>query len=181
MDLSLKQREPEEDFEPTPEERVAVKIAEVLATARRLWPDLDLPVPSVRYDCRGARAGAARAHEWTVRFNRALLERHTEQFLARTVPHELAHLIVARLTKGAAYRVKHHGPEWRHVMRRLGAEDARRCHDYDITGLVRRQRRFTYVCRNGHRHEVATVSHNRIRRHGAICRLCNTPVLLVQS
>jgi len=50
------------------------------------------------------------------------LDKHTEQVIARTVPHEIAHCYVAKYYPNA---VKGHGKEWKRLMEALGCEQSR--------------------------------------------------------
>lgn len=131
-----------------------------------------LPKPLVRFDLRGQSAGQVRidgSGRGTIRYNAALLLRHGETFLARTVPHEVAHY-VAFFHHGRGIRP--HGHEWQHWVRLLGGE-AERCHNYDTDGLRTRQTRwFTYHCRCGN-HQLSSVRHNRVSRGvHYLCRRC---------
>jgi SprT protein len=135
---------------------------------------IEIPGPQVRFDLRGKAAGQARmldGRNCEIRYNRALLARYPEDFLARTVPHEAAHVVVFRLY---GRRVKPHGPEWKGVMSLFGAEPTR-CHSYDVGGLQgRRLARYRYrcACRS---HELTSIRHNRIRGGQIyLCRHCGT-------
>jgi SprT protein len=128
--------------------------------------------PSIRFDLRGQAAGQFRlgpGGEPMIRYNPALLARHEAEFLAQTVPHEVAHyLAYLRFGRG----IRPHGPEWQQIMQALGA-DPRRCHDFDVSGLAtRRIRRHLYHCRCGE-HRLTSIRHHRILRGASyVCRNC---------
>jgi SprT protein len=130
------------------------------------------PAPRVLFDLRGQAAGQFRvcaAGEPTIRYNRQLLARHEAEFLAQTVPHEVAHyLAYLRFGRG----IRPHGREWQQIMQGLGA-DPRRCHDFDVTDLAaRRVRRHLYHCRCGE-HALTSIRHHRIQRGASyVCRGC---------
>jgi SprT protein len=130
------------------------------------------PVVEIRFDLRGKSAGMAShgaAEGMRIRYNRVLLEENGEDFLRRTVPHEVAHLIT-RLVFGP--RCRPHGEEWRRVMRFFGA-DTSRCHGYDTSrARARTLREYPYVC--GCRdHSLTSIRHNRARRgQRYLCRAC---------
>ncbi|HEB96614.1 MAG TPA: hypothetical protein ENI96_09325 [Sedimenticola thiotaurini] len=131
-----------------------------------------LPRPRVRWDLRGSSAGQARfpaAGDPEIRFNAQLLADNGEAFIARTVPHELAHVVVHLLHRG---RARPHGPEWRAVMILFGA-DPKRCHDYDLAQVrQRRMRRFSYRC-DCRSHRISAIRHNRMLRGQVyLCRHC---------
>ncbi len=135
-----------------------------------------IPRPRVRWDLRGAAAGQARfpaggASE--IRFNAQLLAENGDAFIARTVPHELAHLVVHLLHRG---RARPHGAEWRAVMALFGA-DPRRCHDYDLSRVPRRRlRRFPYRC-DCRRHQITAIRRNRMAAGQVyLCRHCGAPL-----
>ncbi len=133
-----------------------------------------IPVPQVeiRFDLRGRAAGQARLFAKgrpVIRYNPLLLEENGEKFMARTVPHEAAHVIVFRLH---GTRIRPHGPEWRDVMDLFGA-DKRRCHDFDTSrSRARTPSRYTYHC-TCREHELSSIRHKRILAGQAYyCRAC---------
>jgi SprT protein len=139
---------------------------------------IDIPEPDIRFDLPGKTAGQVHIRAGRlclVRYNLGLLQRHPEDFLTATVPHETAHLVTVRLFGTG---VKPHGREWRAVMRLFGAEP-RRCHDYDVEGLqARRIRRFSYRC-GCRSHLLTSIRHNRILDgHVYLCRGCGQPLEL---
>jgi SprT protein len=156
-------------------ERVVHRTEELTALGAHLIGRATAP-PRIAFDLRGQAAGqfrVAAAGEPTIRYNRVLLARHETQFLAETVPHEVAHYL-AYLRFG--HGVRPHGPEWQQIMQGLGA-DPRRCHDFDVTGLAtRRIRRHRYHCRCGE-HELSSIRHHRVLRGASyICRRCGQPL-----
>jgi SprT protein len=153
------------------ERRVAELLAQAATVCRAAAPARLRPV--LRFDLRGQAAGQARwqnGRRPELRFNLALARRHAPAFVEDTVAHEVAHLVCF----ACFGRVRPHGPEWRHVMRRFGIAEPRRCHDYDLPAdTARRQRRWFYEC--GCRlHPLSTTRHNRIQRGLARyhCRRC---------
>ena len=153
------------------QERARERTHGLLARGRRIIGGT-LPQPELRFDLRGQSAGQMRidaSGHATIRYNPALLLRHGEDFLARTIPHEVAHYL-AFLHHGRGIRP--HGPEWQQMVRALGGEPER-CHDYDIDGLgARKTRRFTYHCRCGD-HQLSSIRHNRISRGTRyLCQRC---------
>ncbi len=137
--------------------------------------------PPIRFDLRGATAGQVRYRGSTVievRYHPVLLEENGEQFLARTVPHEAAHVVVRAVWGNKA---RAHGREWRSVMRFFGVEDVARCHSYDVSNAgVRRQRRHTYRCQC-QEHQLTTVRHNKVQRGKSTysCAQCRQPLIHV--
>ncbi len=130
------------------------------------------PKVEIRFDLRGRSAGQVRRQAgkvWTVRYNLALLGRHGEDFLARTVPHEVAHVIAFHLHGPG---IQPHGPEWQAIMRLFGAAPER-CHDFDVSGLqTRTLNNYHYQC-GCRSHLLTSIRHNRILRgQHYLCGTC---------
>lgn len=134
-----------------------------------------LPDPIIRFDLRGQAAGQA---QWRVnarpllRFNLDIARRHQADFLASTVPHEVAHLV----TMSCHGRTRPHGSEWRSVMAYLGIPDPKRCHQYTLEeSTLKQQRRWTYRC-DCRNHELSTTRHKRVQKGTTQyhCRRCGT-------
>ncbi|MGA9469160.1 MAG: SprT-like domain-containing protein [Candidatus Macondimonas sp.] len=125
--------------------------------------------PQLAFDLRGTRAGCASA-DGRIRLNPVLLRENPADFLAQTLPHEVAHWVVFLWRPGAAP----HGPEWREVMNWLDAP-ARRCHGFDVgRARVRILRRHPYACAC-RAHEVSAILHRRIQGGAAYrCRACGS-------
>lgn len=102
--------------------------AAVAATYQRLEPAYGtFPIPTVNFGLKGVVAGQAIVNTNTLRFNLILAELNQTDFLAQTVPHEVAHLIA-----WAVYRDGGHGPGWKSIMSALSLP-AKRCHSYDTS------------------------------------------------
>lgn len=84
-------------------------------------------VPLVRYNDLGTIAGFAIYPTWEIVLNSNYLSAHTEQFIERTVPHELAHLISCDVFGRDA---AHHGEDWKYVCHVLGMSDLSPRHKY---------------------------------------------------
>ena len=119
--------------------------------------------PKVLYTKRGVTAGTATLSTWTVNFNSVLLMENLEDFINRTVPHEMAHLIDyqinpenfergnLRYTRRGVSRGKRsvHGPSWKRIMMLFGAPTSA-YHSYDVSNAKvkkRGQTKFEYVCK----------------------------------
>ncbi|MCP5408831.1 MAG: SprT-like domain-containing protein [Chromatiaceae bacterium] len=126
----------------------------------------------IRFDLRGKAAGMLRftaPGEPVIRYNRALLEQYRDEFIKQTVPHEVAHLVVAALHP---HRTAPHGPEWRMVISFFGAEP-KRCHNFQVDeSVIRRLPRFRYRC-GCREHMLTSIRRNRIARgESYYCRHC---------
>jgi SprT protein len=157
------------------QDRVRERTGKLLADAAA-WLRIPLPRVSVRFDLRGRSAGQARLGSpgpALIRYNPALLRANPDDFLASTVPHEVAHLIAfAR----HGIRIRPHGVEWETIMRHMGAEP-RRCHAYDVSGLaIRRLRELDYHC-NCRGHRLTSIRHHRVLAGQTyLCRQCGSPL-----
>lgn len=141
----------------------------------------DLPDVPIDFSLKGACAGQAVTRRFMgtpvkLRFNLAIAERHPEEFLKRTCPHEVAHLLQYKKNPNA----KPHGREWDFFCRLLTGSTMPRCHTYDVTGIKRTRnvKRFQYVCNCENRtHKVSTTIHKRIEA-GRIytCKSCGSDI-----
>ena len=132
--------------------------------------------PDIRFDLRGKTAGQVRSEDGricVVRYNAVLLQRHPQEFLARTVPHETAHVVAFGFFGPC---VQPHGNEWKAIMKLFGASPVR-CHNYDVEGLETRHiRRFEYRC-GCRTHKLTSIRHNRVRSGQVyLCRQCGQPL-----
>ena len=156
--------------EPTPEAMARARraTAEWIARAAAQWPKAAGDV-HVSFALRGRVAGDACVRTGTIRYNAELLARHGDEFLDEIVPHEVAHVVVARVFPG---RRRPHGPEWKHVMAFFGVR-ARSCHGFETTP-ARRVGRVPYRCSCPDPHLLTPRAHRRIRRGFATyhCRRC---------
>lgn len=160
-------------------QRVKDKLAAGIAIAEKHY-GIKIKFPTILYGLKGKTAGYADYKKWTVQFNDVLLSENADDFIARTVPHELAHLInhlvnpedhETRMVKTYAgwKRTKRdvHGEGWQGVMTVLGVDDISRCHQYDTTNskVQRNVPKYTYACSCCKTTmEVGAKVHNRIQQ-----------------
>ena len=128
----------------------------------------------VRFDLKGHTAGMFKiiGRRSLIRYNPWIFAKYFEENLLGTVPHEVAHFIVHETYPRRG--VKPHGPEWRDLMFRFGADPAV-TFDLDLEGVPRRsQRTHRYHC-GCQLHEVSTTRHNRVQRRRMIyqCLACD--------
>jgi len=125
------------------------------------WIDLanekygtNIPYPTVNFNLKGRVAGKAFLNRNEIRYNAVLLEENGETFLKRTVPHEVAHIIVYKRFMSRSFnlfgqRPKAHGDEWKRIMRDFRV-DYSRCHTYDTSNSRQYKkglsREFEYKC-----------------------------------
>lgn len=141
------------------------------------------PVPEVKinFDLKGQAAGMVRfpaLGEAQIRYNALLLNENAEDFLKRTVPHEVAH-VIARVYYSR--NIRPHGTEWQSIMHFFGA-DASRCHSYDTQrASTRKLQQFRYAC-DCTEHLLTSIRHKRsLAGQLYRCRKCKNPLKLVVS
>ena len=150
------------------------RVDEVFDQYNQLLPDnqIDSDSITVRFTLRGLTAGSSHWAKRTLNFNLILATNNLSEFLARTVPHEIAHLYQTKI-----YPLSDpHGKEWKRIMR-LGGYAPVRCHSYDTSGLT--TYKHTYVCNCPNRtHMLSTVRHNKVVRGVAnyTCTICKTRI-----
>ncbi|MBL3526426.1 MAG: SprT-like domain-containing protein [gamma proteobacterium endosymbiont of Lamellibrachia anaximandri] len=142
----------------------------------RQFPDV-----TINFDLKGQAAGMVRfpaLGKPQIRYNALLLNENADDFLKRTVPHEVAHVIARAYY---SRNIRPHGTEWQSVMLFFGAE-ASRCHSYDTQrASTRKLQQFRYAC-GCSEHLLTSIRHKRIQaglRYS--CRKCKNPLELVVS
>lgn len=149
------------------------KRAEIYKKAENIFHrTFDLPL--ISFKLRGKTAGYAKYRENSINLNPVLCAQNFDDFLGRTLPHEISHLITFQVY-GAS--IKPHGFEWQSVMLKLGYTP-KRCHNYDTSSSVGRRvkRCFVYKC-FCQTHSFTSIINNRILR-GAVytCKRCKQPL-----
>jgi len=95
------------------------------------------PRPEVRFNIRNTNGGEAWIGKNLIRLNLTFLVENEEAFIARTVPHEVAHHVAHAVYDSKPHngkKVRPHGSEWKEVMGVLGLEPSVK-HNYSITSL----------------------------------------------
>ena len=158
-------------------------VLQLLAKARSeiTFFKLDDSDVSVRFTLGGSSAGQAgkdkKTGVWFVNFNRRLMsdDNNWQDYVDETIIHEVAHIIafVTKLDRG-------HGPNWKAIMRKLGAVPSR-CHDYDVSAVSRSRRhavKYIYKC-NCSTYSLSRVNHKKEDKKA--CPLCDTPLNFIKE
>jgi len=153
------------------EQTVINKVEYYLSVASRAYGQ-DFEIPLICFALTGKTAGYyKRLHDGSciLNFNRLLLEQQTRDFIDRTVPHEVAHLVAYQVFGS---HIRPHGSEWKAVMRLFNA-DASRCHNYDVSKVsTRKYRRYAYEC-SCRSHQLTSIRHNRVLSgYRYVCKSC---------
>lgn len=168
--------------------RIETMVLDCLDKAQRKFgADRCKVIPEIRYDTKGKAAGWACWNNGKayIDINPILLNENVERVVNQTVPHEVAHIVVAEVyeSQNRVYvdpwsmrrqrAIAPHGYEWQQVMRLFGLVPDR-CHNMD-TSTVR-------AIRNGgveHHyrcgcmvHKMSKIKHNRIQR-GVVYTCCH--------
>ncbi len=163
--------------ELTPEqESVLYQQTEYWLTRAETLFACEFPEIPVLLNLKGSAAGQYRGGQQPcIRYNRLIAAQALDDFVARTVPHEVAHYVVDRCF--TSKRIKPHGMEWQNIMRAFGLEPSV-CHRYDLSGVpVRRQRQYAYIC-DCREHQLSATRHNRVQHRGTsyLCSHCGSPL-----
>ena len=140
-----------------------------------------LPAVQLDFGLRGHCAGQARVagRELQVRVNLELLHRYQADYLAQTIPHEVAHLYVLWRHRFKRRKPRPHGPEWQVVMQDCFGLEPQRCHSYETRPARSVPRAFLYAC-SCREHRLTSIMHNRIKTaRQALCRYCRAPLRFV--
>ena len=165
------------------QKQVEAAVRQAEERARQFYR-LDLPEASIDFSLRGRCAGQARLDRHgsaSLRINQQLLAENRDDFLLKTIPHEVAHLVVNWQTRNKRQRPRPHGPEWQAVMQDCYLLSPTRCHRYQTTPARVVARPFLYTC-SCREHRLTSIMHNRISRNvQALCKACRTPVRFVSQ
>lgn len=134
--------------------------AKLEEAVQRFGVKIDPNDVDVEYNINGRCAGRAihRNGKYTLQFNAEAIEKHWDEMVKDTIPHEVAHLVCF----AAPIFGKNHDHGWKRVCRTLGGDDSR-THDMILTGSrdsVRR--RYNYVV-EGHPIKVGPKHHAAIQ------------------
>ncbi len=111
-------------------------------------------------------------------YNPTLAQENESDFISKTIPHEIAHLIDVKVygIVKSGKKIKHHGDGWKSVMRVFGLTPTR-CHSYNIQNVGRRK--YIYNCPCGNSFPVGLNLHKRIQNKTAThyCVACKTKLI----
>lgn len=136
-----------------------------------------IPVPDIKWDLTGTAAGQAVSirvcGNWQasyIRLNRGICLAQREEFMKRTVGHEVAHIVAQSIYRN----IRPHGREWQRVMHIFGLE-ASRCHSYDTSKAKKRGGSYPYKCACT-TYQLTITRHRRVVNKESFytCRKCNT-------
>lgn len=123
---------------------------------------------TIEFGLKGATAGLAWTSENKIQYQMGIARENQEEFINRTVPHEVAHLIAtAHFRKNCGHKT-----EWQYVMRKFGLTPSR-CHSYDVSRVSNKN--IKYTCQCGLTFQVGKNLHGKIQNGSThFCRKCKT-------
>lgn len=120
------------------QKRVRARVDQCIAIASKRYGCTFSPIHIV-YKKRGTVAGTANPTSRVVDFNSVLLMENLDDYIHRTVTHEVAHILDHDVngqqhtyTFFGRSKRSSHGPTWKAMMRLLGGPTSR-CHSYDVS------------------------------------------------
>jgi SprT protein len=145
------------------------EVRKCLEHAERLYGKL--PQLQIRYDLRGKAIGKAGRKNgvWYLRFNREAIEKHWDDMVKDTIPHEVAHIVCFVHTHLGG---SNHNAVWQRVAISLGST-GKRCHSLEVSN-ARAVKRFIYRTPLGVEVALASIRHNKVQRGQARYRLKKT-------
>ena len=152
-----------QDTIKTQVEETLAKAEEVYKTSfNRIPIDFTLTGKSAgRFHCKNTNNGEVKEAKLSFNLSMAILNKDN---FKSTVIHEIAHYI-ARVKHGTKV---HHGPEWKAIMMKLGA-DPKRCHDYEMPADVLAKTPYKYFC-GCQFHYLSARKHTSGNKQ--FCRIC---------
>lgn len=122
--------------------KVEAKMKECFEIAEKHY-GISFEFPEIRYNIKNWVGGLAYRNRNLVRYNLILLVENEEHYLATTVPHETAHMIVNALFRAGKFKLAEgkkrqmpHGREWEEVMGVINTP-ASVTHSYDCSSIER--------------------------------------------
>jgi len=120
----------------------------------------DLETPFIDFTLRGTTGGTANSAANEINLNKILLLENFDLYQVRTIPHEIAHIVV---NKFFGYQHRSHGKHWKYVMKVLFGLEPSRCHNMDITNsMVRNTKQFEYACDCQSSFYLGAIRHNKM-------------------
>lgn len=123
-------------------QKVEERVLEVLCKLERLY-GVQVEFPRITYDIRGGSCfGRAWRGKPRIALNRTVMEAHFEDFVKKTVGHEVCHLVCFKKFPMA----KPHGREWKRMMVDIGLAPER-CGNYEVAKQIKVSRKpYVYKC-----------------------------------
>ena len=159
------------------QQRACEEVEKYFVKAEKLY-GRTFPRCAIDFTIKGTTAGRAFWMSNEIKFNNELMVQNEKAFFARTIPHEVAH-IVAQHRAGLHAKKVGHGQLWRDTMRDLGVSDISRCHNYDVSSVKTGKRIYKFSC-GCTIHNVGGKTNNRINAGAQYsCKMCGNPLKAV--
>jgi predicted SprT family Zn-dependent metalloprotease len=121
-------------------------------------------------------AGLAYRRQVRIDLNAQMFIANEEEFMARTIPHEFAHLVNFILNPKAKQA---HGPEFRSILATMGASH-KRGHAYDWSVATPGQS-YKYACACAEVRYLGRIVHKRLQSEPRTCPSCKKKMIFVQD
>jgi len=148
-------------------EKILAKVEECFLIAEKFYgKTFERPTNIIFKRC-GTNGGHSSYAKRELMFQLDLAEHHKDDFLNRTVPHEVAHYVQRAVYgyRNSYGKVMPHGHEWKYIMRRVFGLNPDRCHKYDTSVTqTKKQTRHIYSCSCGKIFKISTTMHNKIQK-----------------
>jgi SprT protein len=145
--------------------------------------DVRMALPKISFDTGGATtAGRAWCSKWLVEFHMGYLKENKEDYINRTVPHEVAHLVAHYVhckVKGKK-RINPHGREWKFKMEKVFGLPSTRCHNYrKPAGYIKDTFQYVCACKT---YDLSIIRHRRVSK-GTVykCNKCRKPLIFKEE
>ena len=150
-------------------------VKETLKKAENIY-NRPFPEIEIRNDIKGKCGGqfCIRGTQKYLRFNPVLWSENKDTY-DHTVVHEVAHYVQKEMYPYS----KPHGPEWKSVMTRLGA-NPKISHSYNIRSTQKRTFIYSCGCSN---HDLTIIRHNKCQKKGVVytCNKCKGDLKFVKE
>jgi SprT protein len=160
--------------------KILIKINECFKLANEYF--LTCETIPVKFDLSGNTSGmfCVRGEEMYFRFNLQIAIDNEEEFIKQTIPHEVAHYL--QIINYNQFK-SGHGKAWKYIMQRVFNLEPKRCHEYNLTNVKKRNiKEFVYSC-NCKEHVVSSIIHNRIqlKNKNYCCNICKSRVSFIRE
>lgn len=148
---------------------ILAKVNEVIAMARRIFPDYTHNAPIVCFDLRGRSCGGLALGHIKLTFNLDWYTADPVNYLNAIVPHEVAHIVASATGRG-----KGHNMGWKRIDRALGGNGSRCSAVGKTVERARSATEYLYINTVGREVWIGPVHHKRMQSKARIAIALST-------